>query len=97
MFTKHNPHLITLRERKSRYLVAIKNNSRRPQKTVNTLVKYMKKNDWENTVRSSMHLFIFANRINPTKKVPLKMQIVYYDGFYLKNLVLNNIHKKILK
>jgi IS30 family transposase len=44
MFTKHNPHLITLRERKSRYLVAIKNNSRKPQETASILVKYMKKN-----------------------------------------------------
>jgi len=43
MFTKHNPHLITLRERKSRFLVAIKNNSRKPEKTANTLVKHMKK------------------------------------------------------
>ncbi|WP_235810453.1 IS30 family transposase [Legionella bozemanae] len=51
MFTKHNPHLITLRERKSRYLVAIKSNSRTPQKTAYTLVKYMKKN-WSNIVHS---------------------------------------------
>lgn len=43
MFRRHNPHLITLRERKSRYLVAIKNNSRKPCKTANTLVNYMKK------------------------------------------------------
>lgn len=42
MFTKHNPNLITLRERKSRYIVAIKNHSRKPQETANTLVKYMK-------------------------------------------------------
>src|ERR1700722_3185244 len=42
MFTKHNPHLITLRERKSRYLVAIKNNSRKPDETAKKLVKYMK-------------------------------------------------------
>jgi len=42
MFTKHNPHLITLRERKSRFLVAIKNHTRKPEKTANTLVKHMK-------------------------------------------------------
>jgi IS30 family transposase len=43
MFGKQNPHLITIRERKSRLIVAIKNDSRRPQRTANTLVNYMKK------------------------------------------------------
>ena len=43
MFIKHNPRLITLRERKNRYSVAIKSNSRKPKETAKILVKYMKK------------------------------------------------------
>lgn len=43
LFGRQYPHLITLRERQSRYVLAIKNNSRKPQQTANILVSYMKK------------------------------------------------------
>lgn len=42
LFTKHNPHLITLRERKSRYLLAIKSMSRQPHHTTHTVMNDMK-------------------------------------------------------
>lgn len=43
LFGRQYSHLITLRERQSRYVMAIKNNSRKPQQTANILVSYMKK------------------------------------------------------
>lgn len=42
IFTKLKTNLITLRERQSRYITAIKNQSRKSLSTLNTLVKYMK-------------------------------------------------------
>ena len=38
LFSRQYCHLITLRERQSRYVVAIKSNSRKPQQTADTLV-----------------------------------------------------------
>lgn len=62
LFTRHNPHLITLRERQSRYVVAIKNNSRKPQKTTHTLVSYMKKH-----FNNSIHSLTLDNDISFTQ------------------------------
>lgn len=42
LFRKTRTNLITLRERKSRYLIAIKNDNRKADLTANNLVKYMK-------------------------------------------------------
>lgn len=43
LFSGQYTHLITLRERQSRYVVAIKNGNRKPQPTADILVSYMKK------------------------------------------------------
>ena len=42
LFKKTTTNLFTLRERKSRLIVAIKNPSRKAQTTTHTLIKYMK-------------------------------------------------------
>src|SRR3990167_6123466 len=44
LFRNTKTNLFTLRERKSRLIVAIKNDSRKPLATVNTLISYMKNN-----------------------------------------------------
>jgi len=44
LFSKQKTNLITLRERKSRIIVAIKNHTRKAEKTAKTIIKYMKYN-----------------------------------------------------
>lgn len=51
LFKHTKTNLFTLRERKTRFIVAIKNESRLAQSTSNTLVKYMKNNLYK-TVKS---------------------------------------------
>lgn len=47
LFKHTRTNLFTLRERKSRFIIAIKNQSRQAQSTTNALLKYMKKNQHE--------------------------------------------------
>jgi len=42
VFKKQKTNLFTLRERKSRFIIAIKNRNRKAKNTANTLIKYMK-------------------------------------------------------
>lgn len=51
LFKQTQTNLLTLRERKSRFVIAIKNQSRQAQSTTNTLLKYMK-NSLHKTVKS---------------------------------------------
>ena len=62
LFSRQYCHLITLRERQSRYVVAIKSNSRKPQQTADTLVRYMKKH-----VNSQIHSLTLDNDISFTQ------------------------------
>ena len=51
LFSKKQTNLFTLRERKTRLIIAIKNASRKAQSTTNTLLKYMKKSQHK-TIKS---------------------------------------------
>ena len=44
LFRQTKTNLLTLRERKSRFVIAIKNQSRKAKSTTNALLKYMRKN-----------------------------------------------------
>ena len=62
LFSRQYTHLITLRERQSRYVVAIKNGNRKPQPTADILVSYMKKH-----VHNQIHSLTLDNDISFTQ------------------------------